>query len=54
MFSNRHFVLNNEFIQIKDGDKILYDTRWTYEEFLNGGTIVMEKELVIKSMREAI
>ena len=54
MFSNRHFVLNNEFIHIKEGDKILYDTRWTYEEFLNGGTIVMEKELVIKSMREAI
>ena len=54
--SNRiTMIINNEYIQWKDGDKVLYDSRWSLEEFLNGGKrMKTTKEQIINEIEEII
>lgn len=48
-------IVNNEYIQCKDGDEVIYDSRWSLEEFLNGGKrMKTTKEQIINEIEEII
>lgn len=51
-------IINNEYLQYRDRDKILYDSRWSLEELWNnlyGGKVMnLTKEQLIKDIEKCI